>query len=225
LAIVGLGANWYSVIVAAVVASLAMGSLEGGVNGLALDLNRAAQGANLSKVHIFAALGALIGPLFIGQALTMGVSWPWMIACTSVGALMLLAWMLRLPIPDGKHRPASKESVQRSVSNYERRLVPFLALALAINLSVAIEMAVSNWVVRLLSSVSLQQATFVLSLFWTGLLCGRIVSMRLSGRLSSEALLTICGLGATASLAFALRVRFVLPSWMFHWSPLPTHYG
>src|SRR5205823_4473289 len=82
----------------------------------------------------------------------------------------------------------------------EQSLLPFAGLALGIGLYVAAEVAVSNWLVKLLVAVPVATATEFLSVFWAGLALGRLLSNRLAERIDYYAFTVGCIVLALALL-------------------------
>ncbi|HEX6510390.1 MAG TPA: MFS transporter [Chloroflexota bacterium] len=193
---------WAGILLAAVAVNWGAGSIDGGVNGLFLDLYQEARGGALNLLHFFFGAGALIAPFAVGLLVAAGVSWRVSVLGVGVGILVLVVLLRGLEMPSGRRVHA--ESDGTSYEGVERSLLPFIGLAIAIGCYVAGEMAVSAWLVKYLSSVSVTTATGVLSVFWGGLALGRLVSNRIAERLAYVLFTVLCIAGASISLVAAL---------------------
>ena len=65
-------------------AGLGAGALDGGANGLILDLYHAARGRALNTLHLFFSIGALSSPLVVGQLVDAGVAWQGIVIATAL---------------------------------------------------------------------------------------------------------------------------------------------
>jgi fucose permease len=208
LAIFGLVSSWPIFLFAAIPAGFGAGAIDGGVNGLFLDLYRVGRGRALNLLHLFFSVGALISPLAIGQLVESGVEWRLIVVATAVGAVPVAIGLAIMRLPHGRRAddpPAEAD---------DRRLVlqwPLLALAVAIAAYVASEVGVSNWLVRFLESAPLMVATTSLSLFWAGLAVGRLVSARIADRFDHLQFATGAAVLAAAAIVGAVAVP-VLPA-------------
>jgi fucose permease len=203
----GLSAVWPAFLACALPAGLSAGALDGGINGLFLDLFRTRRGRALNTLHLFFSVGAFIAPLVIGQLVSGGVPWRSLYIATGLFTLPLAVLFLVLRLPHGRHRGERVPGADGVVVS--RRLLflwPLPALALAIGMYVASEVGVSNWLVRFLSDAPLVMATGGLSLFWGGLAIGRLVSARIADRFDHVRFTAAWALIASALLVFAVLV-------------------
>jgi fucose permease len=170
---------WGIVLASAVPGGLGAGALDGGANGLILDLYHAARGRALNTLHLFFSLGALSSPLVVGQLVDAGVAWQWIVFISALVVLPLAGSYAIARLPHGRHRAdvtASPGAGHIALS------WPLLTLEVAIACYVAAEVGVSDWLVRFLDTVPLGIATGSLSLFWAGLALGRLVAARIADR-------------------------------------------
>jgi fucose permease len=181
LAVVALVPPWGVALAAAVPAGLGAGALDGGSNGLILDLYQAARGRALNILHLFFSIGALSSPLVVGQLVDAGVAWQGILIATAVVFVPLAGLYAVASLPDGRHVAAPRESGARRATPIAFTW-PLLTLEVAIACYVAAEVGVSNWLVRFLDTVPLGTATGALSLFWAGLALGRLISARIADR-------------------------------------------
>ena len=75
IASLGLAPTWTVFVIAAIPAGFGAGCLDGGSNGLVLDLYREGRGRAMNLLHLFFSLGALSAPLVVGLAVESGVPW------------------------------------------------------------------------------------------------------------------------------------------------------
>ena len=200
------------------------GAIDGGMNGLVLDLYPEGRGRALNLLHLFFSLGALASPLAIGRLVEAGAGWQAIIIGTALAAIPLAILFAVVAMPSGRHaRSAGTATVRVGLS------LPIIALAIAIACYVASEIGVSNWLVRFLETASIGLATSALALFWGCLALGRIVTAWLGDRFdharfaATAALVAAIALVAAVARAIAagvnravrsrrLRVRTGLPA-------------
>jgi fucose permease len=175
-----LAPGWAAFLVAAVPMALGAGAIDGGVNGLFLDMFRAERGRVLNLLHLFFSLGALSAPLAVGAAVGAGIAWPAILLATGIAASPVALLFAIVPMPSGRHERG--ESPDGSATVRSRLSTPLLLLAFAIACYVASEVGVSSWLVRFLESTPLSVATGALSLFWAGLTLGRLAGARIADR-------------------------------------------
>jgi len=187
----GLAPSWGLFVAAAMVAALGAGCLDGGSNGLVLDVYREGRGRAMNLLHVSFSAGALAAPLIVGRLVDGGVAWQ--SVAIGVGALVLLlviAYAI-VPMPAGRRAPAAagdapmpEVAATSSSGRPDRRLLagPLLLLGIAIAAYVASEVGVSNWLVRFLEPAPLTTATLALSLYWAGLTVGRLISSAIADR-------------------------------------------
>jgi fucose permease len=179
------------------------GAIDGGMNGLVLDLYPEGRGRALNLLHLFFSLGALASPLVIGRLVEAGAGWQAILIGTTSVAIPVAILFAVVAMPSGRHaRSAGAATVRVGLS------LPIIALAIAIACYVASEVGVSNWLVRFLETASIGLATSALALFWGCLALGRIVTAWLGDRFDHARF------AATAALiaAIALVAAAVVPS-------------
>ena len=195
--------TWGLFLVLAIPFGLGAGAIDGGMNGLVLDLYPESRGRALNLLHLFFSLGALASPLVVGRLVEAGAAWQTVILGTALVAVPIAILLAVADLPSGRHaRSDGTASVRVGLS------LPIIALAVAIACYVASEVGVSNWLVRFLETASLGLATSALALFWGCLALGRIVTAVLGDRFDHARF------AATASLvaAIALVAAVLVPS-------------
>ena len=182
----GLAPSWFAFLLVALPAGLGVGALDGGVNGLFLDLFKTERGRAMNLLHVCFSLGALTAPLVVGRLVEGGAAWQEILVATGVGAIAVGILFAIVAMPSGRHQARVADAGTgrlAAVAGGGRRLpTPLLLLAVAIACYVACEIGVSSWLVRFLEPAPLTQATTALALFWAGLTLGRLAASRLADR-------------------------------------------
>jgi fucose permease len=203
LAMLGTVPVWAIVLAAAIPMGLGAGAIDGGANGLILDLFPAARGRALNTLHLFFSIGALSSPLVVGRFVEAGVAWQGLVLGTAAMTIPVGVLFAVVTLPHGRHSEVADES-----GPGPGRLAfrwPLIALEIAIACYVASEIGVSSWLVRFLDAAPLAVATTSLSLFWAGLALGRLVSARISDRFDHLAFATVSvTVAACATIAAVL---------------------
>jgi MFS transporter, FHS family, glucose/mannose:H+ symporter len=202
-----LAPGWAAFLVVAVPAGLGAGVIDGGVNGLFLDLFREGRGRAMNLLHLFFSLGALSAPLAVGVAIGVGIPWQAILFGTGIAALPVALLFAVIRTPSGRHA-RSTEPPESSSTVRDRLSVPLLLLAFAIACYVASEVGVSSWLVRFLEPAPLEVATGALSLYWAGLTLGRLAGARLADRFD-HGRFTIAAVGL---MSVALVGAILVPS-------------
>jgi fucose permease len=205
LGLTGMGTvpTWILFLAFAIPFGLGAGAIDGGTNGLVLDLYPESRGRALNLLHLFFSLGALASPLVVGRVVEAGAAWQSVMIGTAVAAVPVAILLAVTDLPSGRH------AVVEGASRVRVGLaLPIIALAVAIACYVASEIGVSNWLVRFLETATLSGATSALALFWGCLAVGRIVTAVLGDRFDHALF------AATASLvaAIALVAAVLVPS-------------
>ena len=204
----GLAPTWVVFILAAMTAGAGAGCLDGGANGLVLDVYREGRGRAMNLLHVAFGVGALAAPLVVGMLVASGV--PWQAVAVGSGlvvALLAIAYAV-VPMPSGRRLPGGAEARSSAESDVRdgRRLLagPLLLLGIAISTYVASEVGVSSWLVRFLEPAPLTTATLALSLYWAGLTVGRLVSSAIADRFDHLRFTLGCVLALAALVAVAV---------------------
>ena len=225
LAALGLGGSWPAFVLATLPAGLGAGSIDGGANGLFLDLFRSGRGRAMNLLHLCFSIGALSAPLVVGQLVDRGVAWQAIMVGSgaAMGFLALAFWLVPLPggrragppsapatttaTPAATPDPTARTAASPTALSPRLVTVPLLLLGIAIGTYVASEVGVSNWLVRFLEPAPISTATLALSLFWAGLAAGRLVSSQIADRFDHIRFTTACAW----LLAVALTGAIVVP--------------
>ncbi len=193
--------TWTLFLLAAVPLGLGFGAIDGGMNGLVLDLYPEGRGRALNLLHLSFSLGALASPLFVGRLVDAGMAWQTVILGSALAAVPLAVAFAVVRLPSGRHEHAPGASAVRT-----GLALPLILLAVAIACYVGSEIGVSNWLVRYLEAASLTLATSALALFWGCLALGRLVSARLGDRFDHAWFAAASAIAAAAALVAAVAV-------------------
>ncbi len=95
--------TWTAFVVVAIPFGLGSGAVDGGMNGLTLDLYPASRGRALNLVHLFFSLGALASPLVVGRLVEAGTAWQAVVAGTALATIPLAVLVAVADLPSGRH--------------------------------------------------------------------------------------------------------------------------
>lgn len=155
---------------------------------------------------LFFALGMMIAPLIIGAALAAGTSWRWVFGAEAgLSALVALLLTLR-PMSDISGRENLRLQQLRAVVGFKPGL--FVSVLAASLLYVGSEFILNVWLPKFaidMFTVGKSVASVSVTLFWVGLVLGRLVLVSLTKRVGAARLLA-AGMGVMA--VFALAVAF-----------------
>lgn len=210
----GLAPSWTLFLVAALPVGLGNGVIDGGVNGLFLDLYRTGRGRALNLLHVFFSLGAFGAPVVVGRLVESGVGWQAVLMGTGLAAIPIAVLFGITEMPGGRRTrsalPTAPMSEDHRLGRRGRPAIaaPLVLLGVAIGCYVAADGGVSNWLVRFLEPAPLSTATSALGLFWGGLTVGRLVSAPLADRFDHLRYTVACA----AVLALSLSGAILAPS-------------
>ncbi len=145
------------------------------------------------RMILFFALAMMSVPLIIGVALDAGVSWRWILVAEGCLALLVAATAGFLPLLDVCGRQNVRLSQFREVVAHDRKLL--LGIVIAGFTYVGAEMTLNIWLPKFEIEVfgaSDTWASLSVTLFWVGLIAGRLTVMTLTRRYSPARLLLVC---------------------------------
>jgi len=207
LAVQATAPSWELFMVAAAPAGLGSGVVDGGMNGLILDLFKRRPGGALNLLHLFFSLGAAGSPLIVGQLVGAAVDWRMIVLATAVAAVIVGGLLASQVMPSGRHqRPTEADAAAAGI---RLPILPILMLALAIGFYVSSEIGVSSWLVRFLESASNEVATTTLAAFWGALALGRLLAARVADRFRPVRFATTCVSVAAIALLGAVVVPWL----------------
>lgn len=204
----GLAPSWPLFVVAMLPAGLGAGCLDGGSNGLVLDVYREGRGRAMNLLHVSFSVGALLAPLVIGRAVEAGVPWDDIMVLSAVPLAGLAIAYAIVPMPSGRRERVAVTSSTGQPSRGRLLSVPLVLLGLAIASYVAAEIGVSNWLVRFLEPAPIATATLALSLTWAGATVGRLLSSVIADRFDHLRFT----LGCIVSMGLAIALAVAAPT-------------
>jgi fucose permease len=174
--------SWPVFLLTTVLRGLGSGIIEVAIQGLFLAaFTGPTQGRAINMVHFCYSVGAALTPIAVAALIDTGLTWPTIIALTTVPWLVAGGLLAAAPM-DGR---AARSAVP---APRLRPTVALVAAAVAIAFYVAAEVGVSSWLVRFLADAPLGLAATALSLFWAALAVSRLVTARFGTRVAPEAL-------------------------------------
>ena len=212
LAALAVSSPWGVFLLAAVPAGLGVGALDGGANGLFLDVFRSSRARALNLLHLCFSLGALSAPLVIGLLVEAGLPWQGVLAASGLVVIGLGALLLVVEMPDG--RRGSDDAVRgpgpKGPGSGRSRIPWSLGLVcVAIACYIASEVGVTDWLVRFLEPAPLSLATTALAIYWAGMAVGRLGSARVADRFDHVRFATTAAVAMSIALAGAILVPSV----------------
>ena len=198
----GLAPSWVMFVTTVLIAGAGAGCLDGGANGLVLDVYRDGRGRAMNLLHVSFSVGALSAPLVVGSLVAGGAAWQTVAISTGAAVCLLAIAYVVVPMPSGRR----DTSATRPVGGRRLLAGPLLLLGIAIAAYVASEVGVSNWLVRFLETAPLTSATLALSLYWAGLTVGRLVASAIADRFDHLRFTIACALGVAVMLAVAILI-------------------
>lgn len=173
----------------------AAGMVETGGNTLLVWSYGARVGPYMSGLHFAFGIGAILSPLFIGQAiaLTGGIEGGFLLS----GALILPGALLFFRAPS----PSSPDT--QSAEHGPSRVLPTALIAVFLLLYVAAEAGFGGWIYTFAVRLGLAepaQAGALTSLFWGALTVGRLILVPVSTRVPPGRLLAVSVLGSIVFL-------------------------
>lgn len=181
---------WVAFVAASVPVGLGIGALDGGVNGLFLDLYTSGRARALNLLHLSFSIGALSAPLAIGRLIETGIAWQHLLLVGGLVAIVVAGLFLVVTMPDGRHQAPVVED-RSAVVPAGLVSLPLILLAIAIAGGVAMEIGVANWLIRFLDPAPLGVATTGLTLFLVGVAAGRLFSARFADRFDHRRFATV----------------------------------
>lgn len=152
---------------------IGQGCIELTVNWSTLRMDRTANGRAMNLMHGAFAVGAFAGPFVIGLLIGANLSWTLIyrfISLLFVGVFVVLFFMPFSAL--GKDEGHGTHGSRRDLYAHPAYWLGFLALLFY----VGVELGVSNWIAEYFVTVfkaPLSTGSFMVSLFWLGLLIGR----------------------------------------------------
>ncbi len=183
---------------------------------------KAGTGHAMVVLLLFFAGGMMVTPLLIGGVLGLGVSWRWVLIAEAVVSLGLAVLLTIMPVSDIRGRENLRLRELREVIGFNRSL--FWAVLGASVLYIGAEFILNVWLAKFeidVFDVSKTMASLAVTLFWVGLLVGRLIVMPLTKRyLASRLLLVGSAIMAVFALGIALSTTAAMSMVMAFFSGL-----
>ena len=160
---------------------------------------------------VFYALGMMITPLVIGVVVDLGATWRWILVVEGGMTLALGLALVFSSLPDIPGRRNVRPSQIRSVVAYSPRLLA--GILGASFMYVGAEATLSVWLPKFqidIFGASATEASLSVTLFWLGLVAGRIALRPLTRRFAPSRLLLACAC-AFAIMTIGLAVAPTQP--------------
>jgi fucose permease len=190
-----------------IVIGLGNGAIDVAANALIVELNRDRLASALNYLHVLFGIGALMGPLIVGWALAWQVSYRWIfaggaVACAAVALALITTRAIEVKVPEVSDAGA--------MHLLARPIIWIIAGVLF--LYVGGETGVGAWLFLYLRTAAAAGATIAssgVSLYWLGLIAGRMMGGRIAHRIGARELTIV---GSTIS-ALALVGLIAVPRW------------
>jgi fucose permease len=201
MAVMALGGSTATFVAGFLAMGCGLGITDSGTNALFMDLFRGREAGALNRLHLWVSIGAMTGPLAVGQLVGAGVPWQVLLGAFALAVAPIALAMGTRTLPDagGLGTLDAQGARQRGIP------LPLLVLSVAIAAYVAMEAGVTSWTVRYLDTASLELATLALSLYWGGMALARLLSSFIADRMGAvrfaASWCALSGLAVLASLA------------------------
>ncbi|MBV7334682.1 MFS transporter [Chloroflexi bacterium TSY] len=176
----GISTFWL-LMLAMFIMGLGMGSIEVGGNALIVELHSTQSGRYLNLLAAFHGIGALLVPLYVALLLENGFLWRHAFGLSLIITVTFTLYMLFLRIPNATNEPQvllEQSGIDLNAlraTGFTRQMILFYLL---IAFYVSVELGLAAWLVKFLQQdkgFSIRLSTFFLSLFFGGLLVGRLI--------------------------------------------------
>lgn len=214
LVLVGCFYNRWLLTIGFFMTGIGFGGFDAGLSPLVGDLNPERRGLALNLLHMFFGVGALLGPLWAGHFAASSGTWRYAYLAMAVCSVIFLLVFVGCFTP--KHSGEGEAGPRRFTSLLvDKRLMLLAGLMCTY---VGLESGVSGWTFSLMTEAlktTSRVATSTVSLFWTSLTLGRLLSAYASERLGHGLFILYCCAGsvlASVPGAIGLGVRATMIS-------------
>ncbi len=155
------------------IVGLGQGGIELSVDWAVLRMEGPGGGRAMSLMHGAFSIGAVVGPLIIAILISAHLEWTLIYRGIGVLFLVIAIFMQFMPLAAlGRDKGHAAGGSRRDLFRHPAYWLGFFALFVY----VGVELGISNWVAEYFVSVfgaPIPTGSFMVSLFWTGLLVGR----------------------------------------------------
>jgi MFS transporter, FHS family, Na+ dependent glucose transporter 1 len=183
---------------AAVVVGLGNGAIDVAANAVIVDLNRERLAEALNYLHVLFGVGAFLGPIIVGVALARAVPYWWVFGLGAIGCAMVAVTLAATPAVEVR---VPAESSGGFMPLLRRPIIWIFAGVLF--LYVGGEAGVGAWMflyLRTAAALGPGIASTGVSIYWLGLIAGRISGARLADRIAPRELTIVAGVISAAAL-------------------------
>ncbi len=187
------------------------GCMEVVVNFSVVRMERGGRSRLMNLMHAAFCAGAILGPLAVGRLMAVGADWRTIYRLMAVVALVMAGALSLLPFSrlGGEDAKAGDGPGVAELLRHPLLILFFLILLLY----VGAELGVSDWMAEYYVEVfgtSASVGAYMVSVFWAGLLMGRLgLSFGYRGVRQAELLLVLAGT-CTGALLFAVLMKGAL---------------
>ncbi|HLX36386.1 MAG TPA: MFS transporter [Candidatus Binataceae bacterium] len=192
------------------VIGVAGGGIDIGANALIADLNRERLASALNYLHVLFGVGALLGPLIVSAAFASRVPYWWVFSGGGLACAAIALGLGVTPAIEVRSPPAPGH-------NESRGFIPMLsrpliwAISGVMFLYVGAEIGIGAWLflyLRMAGALGPMLASSGVSLYWLGLVCGRVFGGRIGHRIALPQFTML----ASVLSAAALMILIVAPT-------------
>jgi len=183
---------------AAFVAGLGYGAIDVASNAVVVDLNRESLAAALNYLHVMFGVGALLGPILAGFALASQLRYSIMFGAGSAFSGLIALLLATTPTIEARIVTVRGDGFLPMLT---RPLIWVLGAVLF--LYVGAETGIGAWLflyLRTSAALSKSLASWGVSLYWAGLIIGRLIGGRLARYIAAREFTMLAGAVSAAAL-------------------------
>lgn len=183
------------------------GGTEVVVNFSVVRMERSGQSRLMSLMHAAFAVGGIVGPFAVGKIISSGLGWQVMYRLMALLSLLMGGILSFLPFSRLGGESAESGDKPRIIELLKHPLLilSFLILFLYVGTELGVTAWVAEYFVKILST-SASVGAYMVSIFWLGLLIGRLGVSGYRGYRQAE-LLFVLASTCTLALLFAVLVK------------------
>ncbi len=196
---------------------IGQGAIEVVVNTSVARMEREGDSHLMMFVHSAFSVGAVVGPIAIGLIIARELPWQEVYKAIALLVLLIAVALSLLPFRRLEGGGASAETEKpklRSLLGYPLLLFSFFALFLYVGLEVGVSNWISEYFVKIFGT-SAATGAFMVSIFWLGILFGRLTVSLIARGTRQGATLFALSLLCTLSLLLAVAMRGALAGGLF----------
>ena len=205
-----LGKTELSLFISVACIGTGVGALDGGLNGLFIDISGDQKGIGLGLLHMCFGIGALSGPLIF--TLSSSSLLNWRLAFFFTACLPILFFLLLFPVHLSKVE--NKETIRLSDVTLLLKNRIIIQFILLLFVYVGAEQVIAGWLpTYLINTRNVAHATgsLTLSLFFVGLTIGRLLTGLISEKVGYSQTLVILSLGSAVFFFLIFTVQSINP--------------